>query len=182
MMPNLVWDEEVSASLNHVSQGLEQSNLVRQMSLGRLEVTGWRLRAWAIGVLAALGPFFAAADSTLNGIGIPTPPAGHSRLEKPLFKGVEMYSWRDGRVWKFSLLIGTNRNKSEQEVMAKSATVTGLEQIKARLATLAVGEYVSWSNSGLRQKPFAYPSAAVIAELVRFCASKQIELSPPYGR
>ncbi len=113
------------------------------------------------------------ADSTF--IGIPSPAAGQPRLEKPLFKGVELYSWRDNQVWKFSLLVGTNRNKTEPEIMAKSVAVTGLEPLKARLATLAIGEYVSWSNPN--RKPFASPSADVIADLVRFCKSKQITLN-----
>jgi hypothetical protein len=126
-----------------------------------------------IGVLAVLNASVVMADATF--IGIPSPPAGHTRLEKPLFKGVEMYSWKDGRVWKFSLLEGTNRNKTKNEIMAKSVTMTGLESLETRLATLAVGEYVSWSNP--REKPFAYPSAAVIAHLVQFCASEQITLN-----
>ncbi len=134
-----------------------------------------RIRAWVIGTLAVFGASFVMADSTLTGIGIPSPAAGQSRLEKPLMKGVELYSWKDGRVWTFSLLVGTNRNKSKPEIMAKSFIVTGLEQLKARLATLAVGEYISWSNP--KEKPFAVPSAEVVADLVRFCKGQQITLN-----
>ncbi len=138
-----------------------------------IKVSSDKIRAWMIGVLAILGASCVMADSTF--IGIPSPAIGQHRLEKPLFKGVELYSWRDGQVWKFSLLEGTNRNKTEQEIMAKSVTVTGLKPLKARLATLAIGEYVSWSNP--KEKPFAYPSAAVIADLVQFCKTQHITLN-----
>jgi hypothetical protein len=124
-------------------------------------------------MLTFLGISFVMADSTF--IGIPSPAAGQTRLEKPLFKGAELYSWRDGQVWKFSLLVGTNRNKTEQEIMAKSVAVTGLEPLKVRLATLAIGESVSWSNP--KAKPFAYPSAEVVADLVQFCKGQQITLN-----
>jgi hypothetical protein len=139
-----------------------------------IEISSYRIRVRVIGVLAILGASFVIADSTF--IGIPRPPAGQSRLEKPLFKGVELYSWRDGRVWMFSLLVGTNRNKTEQEIMAKSVVMTGLKPLKVRLATLAVGESVSWSNP--EEKPFAYPSAEVVADLVQFCKGQQIKLNP----
>jgi hypothetical protein len=137
----------------------------------KFSLSSRQIRAGMIGVLVVLEASFVMADSTF--IGIPVPAVGQSRLEKPLFKGVELYSWRDGRVWKFSLLVGTNRNKTAREIVAKS--VTGLKPLKARLATLAINESVSWSNP--KEKPFAYPSAAVIADLVRFCKSQQITLS-----
>jgi hypothetical protein len=138
-----------------------------------IKISSDRIRVWMIVVLTSLGVSFVMADSTF--IGIPSPAAGQSRLEKPLFKGVELYSWHDGQIWKFSLLIGTNRNKTKPEIMAKSVAVTGLKPLKARLGTLAIGENVVWSNpSG---KPFAYPSADVIADLVRFCKGQHITLN-----
>ena len=128
---------------------------------------------WVIGVLTVLGASAVMADSTL--IELPSPAVGQSRLEKPLFKGVELYSWTDGRAWRFSLLVGTNRNKTESEIMAKSVVVAGLKPLKVRLATLAVGESVSWSNP--KNKPFAYPSADVIADLIRFCEAQHVKLN-----
>ena len=48
-------------------------------------------------------------------------------------KGYELYSWQEGDQWKFSLLIGTNRDKTLEEI--KSADVV-LADVDALLATL----------------------------------------------
>lgn len=77
------------------------------------------------------------------------PPVGHSNgtrkvaglpLRKHSFKGWELYVWeQDGDAF-YSLMIGTNRIKSDDEI-ARSA-VRGFETIKARLDGLNKGESV----------------------------------------
>lgn len=99
---------------------------------------------------------------------------GLGRARKPAFKGVEMYSWRAGGAWKFSLLNGTNRNKTESEVMLPSNSISGVTRLKKRLARLAEGEQVFWFN--LKGEPFAYPPGAVIRDLEYFCRGKGIKL------
>ena len=57
------------------------------------------------------------------------------------FKGRELYVWRDGDDTLYSLLVGTNRNKSADEI-AKGA-VKGFEAIKPKLDDLKAGQWVT---------------------------------------
>ncbi len=97
-----------------------------------------------------------------------------SRARKPAFKGVEMYSWQVHGAWKFSLLLGTNRNKTRREVTLSSVSITGVTGLKKGLARLAEGEEVFWFN--LEGEPFAYPPVPVIRDLEDFCKGKGIKL------
>jgi len=110
-----------------------------------------------------------------SAIAVPRPASGDLRVGKPLFKGVEMYSWKSRDAWNFSLVIGTNRNKTKVEVTSPSVTIVGIHRLKAKLATLAVGEEVFWSN--FRGKPFGYPSTAIVKDLEEFCRLKKIRLT-----
>ena len=103
---------------------------------------------------------------------VPTPPAGRARLSKPLFKGVELYSWQQAGTWCFSLLPGTNRNKEPSEVRHPTAAICSVALLKARLATLAPGELVFWETGG----EYASCPAPLREELTRYCASIGIVL------
>ena len=120
----------------------------------------------------------AAAVLASGSVLVPTPARGRDRLERPFFKGVEMYSWRSGQVWQFSLLVGTNRRKTRKEVEDPRATVAGVEALRARLAVLAPGEEVFWLAAP--DGPSEYPSRTEVAVLVDFCKSKQVALHGPY--
>jgi hypothetical protein len=51
--------------------------------------------------------------------------ADEKREEKPRFKGVELYSWKEkGGDWMFVLLDGTNRLKTEEQVKGAKNKVT----------------------------------------------------------
>ncbi len=70
--------------------------------------------------------------------------ADEKREEKPRFKGVELYSWKEkGGDWMFVLLDGTNRLKTEEEVKGAMNKVKGAADLKKALARLAVEEQVS---------------------------------------
>ena len=90
-----------------------------------------------------------AQSEALKESAVPSPPAGKTRHAKPFFKGVELYSWRAGDEWRFSLLIGTNRVKFEREIKSPAATLANLADLKKKLAQLAPGEQVSWSGPGM---------------------------------
>jgi hypothetical protein len=66
------------------------------------------------------------------------------RPTKTMFKGMELYSWKDETgSWHFSLLPGTNRNKSITEVTNSSMS---LDEIPAAFDRLAEGEVVFWGT------------------------------------
>jgi hypothetical protein len=71
-------------------------------------------------------------------IDVPAPLEGKS------MKGWEIYSWQVDGVWYYALLVGTNRNKTLEEVQDPAVRLASLEVLKERLAGLAEGEWVTW--------------------------------------
>jgi len=105
-----------------------------------------------------------------------------SRVEETAFKGMELYSWqnKDDR-WQFAILVGTNRNKTLEEVQA---TPLDLQGVKSAIAQLAVGESLFWinsvydtSSSQIVNLPF--PPDTVVNELMGFAHEQQIDLYIP---
>ena len=79
---------------------------------------------------------FLASIGYLEGKAANDPPAG----TKTSMKGWELYVWQqDGDAY-FSLLLGTNRLKSDAEITA--AAVKGIDAIKPKLDELKAGEMV----------------------------------------
>jgi len=72
------------------------------------------------------------------------------------FKGYELYSWEEEGQWHFTLIIGTNRIKTIEEVTSKGdftsetgwvkIQVVGADAIKAVLSRLPEGESVFWCD------------------------------------
>ncbi|HZK80102.1 MAG TPA: hypothetical protein VFC46_03525 [Humisphaera sp.] len=81
---------------------------------------------------------FAIAAFMLMGFGVAF--SAHAAECRTSFKGWELYILPDGKEWKFSLMEGANRLKSEDEINA--AAVKGLDAIKKKLDELKSGEDV----------------------------------------
>jgi len=68
-------------------------------------------------------------------------------IAQTAFKGIELNSWKpQSKDWHFSLLIGTNRNKTIEEITEPKITIVGVADLKKRLSGLAKGENVYWQN------------------------------------
>jgi hypothetical protein len=93
------------------------------------------------------------------------------RAEKA-FKGMELNSWKDqgSDTWMYSLMLGTNRNKSVTEIRAKG--VSGLGDLKRQLGRLAHGEEVFWFSS----QAFPHPDKARIEEVVQFASEFNVRV------
>jgi diacylglycerol kinase (ATP) len=104
------------------------------------------------------------------------------RAEQTAFKGMELYSWQnEDSGWQFSILEGTNRNKTLEEVQA---TPLDLQGIKNAIAKMAVGESLFWANnvydtSSGQTLHLPFPPEAVVGELTEFAREKQVELYVP---
>ena len=69
-------------------------------------------------------------------------------------KGYELYWWSEDGQWHFTLITGTNRNKSREEIVSNENIVSedgwvhihvvGIEAIETVLSRLPQNEYVSW--------------------------------------
>ena len=82
----------------------------------------------------------------------PVPPLPRS------MKGYDLYSWQVGDQWHFTLITGTNRTKTVEEVTTGEDRFTedgwvrihvqGMEAIKAVLSRVPAGEWVFWPDQG----------------------------------
>ncbi len=61
-------------------------------------------------------------------------------------KGYELYSWKIKGHWYYSLLPGTNRPKTYDEITATSVVRRGAAGLKAGLQKLPKGEEVFWMS------------------------------------
>ena len=145
----------------------------------------------------------AAVQKTPAGTAQPTKKVGQTplptldleQLPDPLpesMKGYELMSWQVGEEWNFTLVTGTNREKTFEELMLPDSevredgyvkiTVSGVDQIKKVLGLLSANTQVLWGGMDLSgQVPdgtvyFSYPPQAVMDEIADFCAKNQIDL------
>ena len=68
-------------------------------------------------------------------------------------KGYELYSWHQDGWLRFKLITGTNRNKTQEEILANNNTVSpegwvdirviGLDAVRDLLSRVPAGEFVS---------------------------------------
>jgi hypothetical protein len=69
-------------------------------------------------------------------------------------KGYELYSWSEDSQWHFTLITGTNRNKTLEEIISNEDVISeagwtqihvvGVDEIKAILSKLRQGEEILW--------------------------------------
>ncbi len=125
----------------------------------------------------------------------PTPTLTSFIFENPLprsMKGYELYSWQEDDLWYFTLITGTNRNKTLEEITSKEnqltgdgwvkVTVQGAEALKAVLGQVPPHEHILWLEaSALGQAPsagvlFTLPPREVVAGLQEFGQSLDLDL------
>ena len=61
-------------------------------------------------------------------------------------KGYELYGWKAKGKWHYSLLAGTNRSKSYEEITSNPTIRIGDTALKAELKKLPKGEEVFWMS------------------------------------
>jgi hypothetical protein len=93
-------------------------------------------------------------------------------LPRESMKGYELYSWEHSGTWYFSLLVGTNRQKTLEEIQSPATALKGTDGLKPALETLASGQYVSWSAAD----PLAFPPEEMIQQVQQVCQDQGLEL------
>ena len=86
-------------------------------------------------------------------------------------KGYELYSWQDNGQWHFTLITGTNRNKTLEEIIISENTVSadewihihvvGVDAIKTVLGRLPQNEHAFWL-AGLRSEQIPQSSINIM--------------------
>jgi hypothetical protein len=87
-------------------------------------------------------------------------------------KGYELYSWEKDGEWYFSILIGTNREKTLDEIQSADAVLLGVDELKAALESMPAGQYVTWSAP----EPLAFPPEDLILQVQKVCKDQGLEL------
>ena len=100
--------------------------------------------------------------------GVNTPDTG---LERSM-KGFELYSWQNGSQWNFSLLVGTNREKSLDEIKSPDTLLSGIDPLRARLQKIAPGQYLTWSS----KETLTFPPDEIVKEVEQVCKDQGIIL------
>jgi hypothetical protein len=119
-----------------------------------------------------------AAPSPARGCLRPDTFSPGQRMPRPAFKGWELYSWRkpDGAIL-YSLLVGTNRTKAKDEIENPACSLKDMSEVKATLAHLAKGEWVTWMT--WMSPADAMPPPDAIKALTLAAHELQIELHIP---
>ena len=120
------------------------------------------------------------------------PPPAAAQLPRSV-KGYELYSWRSGETWHFTLITGTNRLKTLAEVTSSEnvkeedwvkITVAGVPALKSVLARLPTGTQISWASArhvdSIERESaerIRRPPAWVFSELKSYCSKRALDLS-----
>ena len=118
-------------------------------------------------------------DPLITEATLETAPLPHS------MKGYELYSWTENNQWHFTLMVGTNRLKSLEEITSGETvvsqdgwvkiSVTGVGAIKQVLSRLPQGEEVFWIGETWREQAGAaagsitLPAAEIIQDIMVHC-------------
>lgn len=90
-----------------------------------------------------------------------------TRFPSNSMKGYELYSWQVGDEWYFSLLPGTNRLKTYEEVTKDDIAIKGISDLKTALEQFPKYAHIAWANwlvGGLN-----LPSEEIIKEIQEHC-------------
>ncbi len=87
-------------------------------------------------------------------------------------KGYELYSWQKESQWYFSVLIGTNREKTLAEIQAPEARLKGIEELQPLLESIPAGQFVTW----LSRAALVFPPEEMVTQVQEICKRQGLEL------
>ncbi len=86
-------------------------------------------------------------------------------------KGFELYTWQEDGQWYFALLEGTNRLKTDEEILSAGRFMDGPEKLQEALKRLAPGQFVTW----MALESFPLPDEATIGQVEQACLDLGLE-------
>ena len=116
----------------------------------------------------------------------PEPPLPQS------MKGYELYSWLQNDQWNYTLITGTNRDKTAEEIVTAGYSVNtdgwvnihviGLIALEQLISLLPAGEFVTWLSGPRSDDPqyavnFALPSADDVAAIKTYADQHSLNLN-----
>jgi WD40 repeat protein len=118
-----------------------------------------------------------SADRTVRVWDLVTMPTAAIPPEQALprsMKGYELYSWQVEESWYFSLLVGTNRIKTYDEVTSPTVRVEGVARLFDEMDQLLSGEQVFWLADRVPGTPL--PPDDIIEAITTHCERRGIQL------
>ena len=106
-------------------------------------------------------------------------------------KGYELYSWREGDDWYFTLITGTNRSKTSAEIGSQveiidengwvKITVLGLQELELVLDRLPRSEQILWLDGTRLEIPqespiIALPPDHIVEQVTQYSSQKGLNL------
>ena len=88
-------------------------------------------------------------------------------------KGFELYSWQEGSQWKFSLLTGTNRTKTVDEITSTDTVLNGLDALLAALQGISPGQTITWSA----KESLSFPADDILKQVEQICKDQGLNLN-----
>ena len=85
-------------------------------------------------------------------------------------KGYELYSWQEGDQWKFSLLTGTNREKTLDEIQSAGTALEGVDALRSALEGISSGQTITWSA----KEPLAFPPEEILQQVEQICRDRDL--------
>lgn len=92
-------------------------------------------------------------------------------------KGWELYSWEKNGEWNFSILMGTNRGKTADEVFNNKIAVKGVSALKSLLMKMPAQESIFWSANKNQFSALSMPSESIIEDIRTFCQQRELNLN-----
>jgi hypothetical protein len=99
-----------------------------------------------------------------------------TELPKTSMKGFELYSWQENGRWYFSVLVGTNRTKTVNEMHASTARLRGVEALKPVLRGIEARQWVTWWTPSWAEETVSFPPEDVVAQVRRLCEEQGLQL------
>ena len=115
--------------------------------------------------------FVLLLGSALSGCGTTPQPTATTFAES--MKGYELYSWQDGGQWKFSVLIGTNREKTLDEIKSADVVLSGVGALTSTLEKIPAGQSITWSS----RETLSFPPEDIRSQIEQACKDKGLILN-----
>src|SRR5262245_5555992 len=115
--------------------------------------------------------FVTLIGALLSGCGTASQPIATPLGES--MKGYELYSWQDGNQWKFSILVGTNREKSIEEIKSAEVVLSGVDALKSKLEEIPAGQYITWSS----KETLSLPPDDILKQVKQTCKNEGLILN-----
>jgi hypothetical protein len=112
--------------------------------------------------------------------------AAFAQNPQQAMKGYELYSWKRDGIWYYSLVAGTNRSRSYEEVTSEKNTIKGTSALRAQLERLPKGTEVIWTTgidpsvikSATGKSPkLELPSGERVRKIKKYCDKIGIKLT-----